>query len=329
MKTKLFSRISARVLDYFLFYFTIIFTLKLFPYAIDERTWLFFLLFLPLLFIPVEAVFISLLGTTLGKYLFNIRVKDQKGQKLSLFKSLKRAFFEGWRNLFPLNLAHLICFFHNKGHSTLDQEQEIEIEAKPKKGFKFLLGASLLSLSFLTFFYEEEIKAKITQQEGLFSILDLSKDWKEFKGKSEFFTVLFPKEPKSQEKKLPVPGKEPLDYYEHLFEEGDITYSVSYTNLPQAWLKWSHSLVLKGAIKLIASNTPSTSIRQRRITNIGNKTALDFILQQKNKLTEGRLLINGTTLYKIEVSYPKNQGDELSENISYFIDSFQLKANKA
>ncbi len=44
-----------------------------------------------LLWLPIEAIFLAVIGTTLGKWLFGIRVIHASGKKLSYFAALKRA----------------------------------------------------------------------------------------------------------------------------------------------------------------------------------------------------------------------------------------------
>lgn len=58
---------------------------------LPENSGLLTLMVVPLLWLPVEATFLALVGTTPGKWCFGIRITDDLGQKLSWISALKRA----------------------------------------------------------------------------------------------------------------------------------------------------------------------------------------------------------------------------------------------
>lgn len=325
----LIRRILARLLDYSLFYFAanLIFTLS--SLHIDERMTLIFLAFLPLFFIPFEVLFLTLCGTTPGKALFGLRVRTQKGNKLTIREATLRSISESWKNLIPINLGYLLYFLQTNGEMPLDKKHTFTIETIKRSRVRTLIGSLLLALSFTTFLYEEEIVQKVTKSGGLFQFIGGSKEWPAFTQAKEEFSIHFPKSPEEVNKKLPVPGGAPLDYFEHMFKsEEDVIYSVSYTTLPGSLLKWSTGLVLKGSIKIIATQLTHAEIMTKRVVQWKEHPALDFRLYQPGREIQGRLILIGSTLYKVEVNYPEALKNEVSENINYFVESFNPNTAK-
>lgn len=325
----LFRRILARLLDYSIFYFAtnILFTFS--SIHIDERSILIFLLFLPLFFIPFETLFLTLLGTTPGKALFGLRVRTAEGKKLSIREATMRSLSEGWKNLIPINLGYLLYFVQTQGEMPLDKKHQFSVETFKRSKFRTILGSLLLGLSFTTFFFEEELVQKMTKSGGLFQFVGGSKEWSAFTQTKEEFSIQFPKTPEEINKKLPVPGGAPLDYFEHMFKsDDDVIYSVSYTTLPNSLLKWSSGLVLKGSIKIIATQLTHAEIRTKRVVQWKEHPALDFRLYQPGREIQGRLILIGSTLYKVEVNYPNELKNDVSENVSYFVESFSPNYEK-
>ncbi len=92
IKEKGVERFFAKLIDITPYFLILYFLLNI--------HWFKALLISVLLVIVTGAVFEALLGTTLGKYLFKLKVLDDDGKKPSFFKSLKRNAL-GLLNLFP------------------------------------------------------------------------------------------------------------------------------------------------------------------------------------------------------------------------------------
>lgn len=87
-------RYWARMIDVFIFSvildIALLYVFDLFGLNIVERIVL-SICFL-LAWLPVEAVLLSVLGTTAGKWLFNIQIRDEQGEKLSFRAAMNRGF---------------------------------------------------------------------------------------------------------------------------------------------------------------------------------------------------------------------------------------------
>lgn len=104
------------------------------------------------------------------------------------------------------------------------------------------------------------------------------KKWVTFNPSGEHFAASFPKKPKSNERKLPIPGSDNfLNYKEYFCElDGDILFSVSYTVLPDGWLKYGNTLVLGGALKVIMQELGKTQLVGKETTEFKSFPALDY-----------------------------------------------------
>jgi|GEM_PF-2198804 len=154
------------------------------------------------------------------------------------------------------------------------------------------------------------------------------KKWTVFNPKEEHFAASFPKKPESEERKLPIPGGgAPLDYHEFFCEtEGAVRYSVSYTTLPEGWLKYGNSLVLGSALKVIMQEVGKTQLVGKNTTEFKSFPALDYehytTLQEGQIECAGTLILVGNILYKVELSYPLELHSQLQDHVAYFIENF-------
>ena len=91
------QRISARLIDYLLFFVLVGIFISFLPYFIDAYIYYLLALAIPFLWLPLEALLTSFIGTTPGKALFGITLRDSMGCKLSFLSALKRSTFIGKR----------------------------------------------------------------------------------------------------------------------------------------------------------------------------------------------------------------------------------------
>src|ERR1051326_6135030 len=89
----LWFRALARFCDYCLFYLTLGAITLFLPFFYGPLFYYLLALAVPVLWAPLEALLISKWGTTPGKALLGLSVRDPFGFKLSFSASLRRAFF--------------------------------------------------------------------------------------------------------------------------------------------------------------------------------------------------------------------------------------------
>ena len=92
--------------------------------------------------------------------------------------------------------------------------------------------------------------------------------------------------------------------------------------LPSKWRLAGSSTLLKGGLDIMVKYMPDTTLIDKKfITHQGHR-GLDFHLKQGEDEVQGRLILVGTTLYKLTVTYPLSLEQEVQDNP--FLDSFDL-----
>jgi uncharacterized RDD family membrane protein YckC len=345
------TRFFARLLDYSLFYCLLILPF-FFASLIDNDLIHFAAIYLiPLLWIPLEALFISLLGTTPGKFLFGIFIKDAGNKKIPFTKALKRSFKVWYKGVFgnlPLiNLYYVVKRFleiRKNGLLSFDKEAGIIFYQKRKRSIRTTLASCMLGFLGTFFVAEYEIREAIinsgSKQTFISSQITLAeekdlkeagvtptKKWNCYKDPEGNFEIHFPGNPDESFKNIPIPKtKDSLPYYTVNFklDDHDIEYNLNYTTLPKNWLKWKPALLMKGALKIICSKLSEGKILSKSFFTLKDLPTLEFVLQKPdNKLSSGRLILIDNVLYKIEVIYPKEKKDLIDMNVKTFLQSFK------
>lgn len=337
--TKPLSRFLARILDYSLFY--TLFVLPLFFTSLidHDMTHVICVLLIPLFWIPFEALSISLLGTTPGKALFGIQVRDSNGKKLPLITSFKRAlsiWIKGLGlNLPVLNIALAVRQFNairKTGRTSIDQKLNINLYYKKRSRFRAVIGSLLIAFFSLFFVAEYELREVATSSNQEFfskNFFNKGLNWKAYADPEGAYAIEFPGTPEAKSTHLPIPNsKEKLPFHtvNYQLEKEGVEYSLNYTTLPKNWLKWKASLLLRGALKIITTQMSQAKIIKKSSNSYNNYPALEFILAKKNNLEcAGRLVLVDNVLYKLEVTYPKDKEDVVQEDLSIFLQSFNPK----
>ncbi len=290
------ARFCAQAIDYALFYLFFSLTSLFLPFYIEDLYYLGFIVLVPLLFAPIEAILISKYKTTIGKSLFGIRVENHLGGRLPFLIALKRAFFFGTRpgvirqkaRGFALNLVAI---------ATLS----------------FLMGVS---------FFEKEITMLTTGFEK-YKTID---GWIDYASGDGRFHVLLPEVPEEVSRVLPVPShNRNLEYQELTSHQTQkVYYSISYMDLPKKWKLAGSSRLLQGALDLIVNHTPGAKLLFKGMTKHRNFRALDFHLTQGSEEVQGRLILVGMTLYRLTVVYPPALAHQSQHE--QFLDSFEMKS---
>lgn len=289
-KNSFIYRVFARALDYSLTYLFGTGLSLFFLYAPEFYFNLLFPLTIPLIWAPIEALSISLTGTTPGKMFFGLSVVGEDGKNLSFGSSLKRSLFIGS----PGKIER----------STLG------IARKIFGGIMILLCifAGIFSIAQQKF---DEVKDPFGNLPG----------WVNYADTDERFTIDFPKNPEYQSKQLEVPRAGEISYEEYIVEVKNASYSVSYVDFPKKWrLLGSQKLLKKSLELLVAHDKVPQQLMSKTLTTHGRHPALDFILKKEDQVVHGRLVLVGTTLYKLAVGYP----NEIEERVVHlhFLDSF-------
>ena len=101
-------------------------------------------------YLLIESILLSTLGTTLGKWLFNVSVEDAQGKKLSFRIALERTFlvyFRGLALLLPLisiiTLFYAYAALKSSGTTSWDKECHTVVSHQ-KIGFVHILTALIL-----------------------------------------------------------------------------------------------------------------------------------------------------------------------------------------
>jgi len=289
------ARCCAQIVDYLFLYLAVSLSSLFLPFYVDDLAYLGLVIVLPFLWMPIEAFLLSKYKTTPGKKIFGIRVEDHLAGKLPFWIALKRTCFWGRRP----GLIRQTCI----------------------SGIRSCM--SLVALVFLMSFcfFEQEIVMVTTGWENYRTI----DGWIDYTSTEGNFKVLFPDDPYIESKMLPVPSQHrDLQYQELTSYQGKkVYYSISYMGLPRKWkLAGSHRL-LQGALDLIVEHMPEAKLLCKNMTKHQTFRALDFHLEQGEEEVQGRLILVGTTLYRLTVVYPPELAHQLQHHA--FLDSFEVQ----
>lgn len=340
-KAKPLTRFLARFLDYSIFYTVLILPLFFGSLFNSDLTHLLAILSIPALWVPIEALLISLLGTTPGKALFGIQIRDSKERKLPFKLSLKRAALTWVKGMgFNLPVVNLGCaiyrFYQIKktGRTSLDEDLNVQVYQKKKRSLRTLLGSALVALFSLFFIAEHDVKEVVTSTEASFFSKDRaflkssgSTNWTNYEDPEGAYAIQFPGTPEAESTQLAIPrSKEKLPFHTIQFDKEGVEYSLNYTTLPKNWLKWKPSLLLKGALKVLSSHLSQGKILKKTAKSYNSYPSLEFMLAKKNNLKcSGRLVLVDNVLYKIDMTYPEELEEEIQEELNTFLESFEPK----
>ncbi len=290
------ARFCAQAIDYALFYLAFSLTSLFLPFYIEDFYYLGFMVFIPILFAPVEALLISLYKTTIGKSLFGIRVENHLGGRLPFLIALKRSSFFGTRP----------GVIRQKARSIL-------LNVMAVATLTCLMGVS---------FFEKEITMLTTGFEK-YKTID---GWIDYASGDGGFHVLLPEVPAEVSKVLPVPSQNKNLTYQELtsHQTQKVYYSISYMDLPKKWKLAGSSRLLQGALDLILDHTPGARLLFKGMTKHKNFRALDFHLTQGGEEVQGRLILVGMTLYRLTVVYPPALAHQSQHE--QFLNSFEVKS---
>jgi len=149
------------------------------------------------------------------------------------------------------------------------------------------------------------------------------KKWSKFDPKDEEFSVRLPSKPKHITKEFPIPRSEDtLPYHEYQCTEGEMVVSVSYTKLPESFMKWGSKIVLSGGMKVIIAELNGAHLTSQESNTFKSFPSLDFEHYLGEQETAGTLVLVKNILYKVEISYPAHARAQVQNKLAQFIESF-------
>lgn len=287
-------RALARFCDYSIFFLFLGAITLFLPYFYGPFFYYAIAAAVPFLWIPVEALLYNKWGTTPGKALFGITVRNRVNANLSYLAGLKQALF------FP-------------GRTGFMRQKKASWK---RKLFAFLT----CSLFVLGAVYGNILSTwSVGLEKGI------SPDgWVQYSCEDTGFKVSFPTDPEAESKELVIPDSgKVLNYKEITSDENNkVLYSVSHMELPRKWRLAADTTLLKGVLEQMVLHIPGTELMEKEFKSIGSYRVLDFTMKQDKEEVMGRLIIVSGTLYKLTITYPPSHRDKLADNP--FLDSFEV-----
>ncbi len=287
------NRLFARFVDYGTFYLSGILVYLMLPLEWGEYFYCFFALAVPFIWPFIEAILVSSKGKTLGQKMFGMKIEDGRGSTLAFKQALQRALFIGKR-------PGIIKF-------------------KQINRYQYLVTLFLAIACVSSLFLGEEISNVAVEYEQ-----NMTKEgWIQYSSKDERFTVNFPKKPEHETLSFDLPNSDKSLDLKEVKAVADVEFSVSYVELPRKWRIFSSTTLLKGAMNVVVENMPGAKIMQKTHMKYKNYPGIDFHMTQNGNEIEGRLILVGSTLYKLTVTRPQEIAHEVQHE--EFLDSFDLK----
>jgi uncharacterized RDD family membrane protein YckC len=189
-----------------------------------------FILIIP--WMVIEAFIIAKYGTTPGKALLGIRLKDSSGSNLKFRQALWRNGHVWWRGLgtgFPLisafTMAHAHGVFKKTGSTSWDRDGNFRVQYKEPRN-PYGMGIGLIILILLTAFpyileskYPNNVKIESKNIE--------SKAWVSYSDPKGTFTTMFPTAPVVSQATEKFNNKGTFTTYQFKASQGGLNYSVS------------------------------------------------------------------------------------------------------
>jgi hypothetical protein len=287
-------RALARFCDYSLLFLAIGLVTLFLPFFYGPLFYYILAAALPLIWAPIEAFCVSKWGTTPGKALFGLSVRNAVGSLLNYTDALK------WSLFLP-------------GRKGIVRQKGVSWKRK--------LCAFLISSSFMTGAIYGNVLALWTV--GLEKGISPT-GWVQYSSEDVGFKVSFPTDPEAASKELVIPDSGKILEYKEITsgENEKVQYSLSHLELPRKWRLAGDTTLLKGVLDLIVSHTEGAVLIEKEFKALGPHRVLDFKIKQGKDEVKGRLIIVAGTLYKLTVVYPPSHASKLEDNL--FLDSFEV-----
>lgn len=281
-KVSLLVRLCARLVDYSLLFLVGVGVSLALPCEVSGWFYLYWALSLPLAWVPIQALLLSTWGTTPGKASFRCKVRNALGRRLNFRSALKRALFIG---------------------------QTGELYQKPLKGLRRVLSYGLtLGLFVFTLFSPSVTDYNIGLQRQ-----QTTTGWVHYFAKDAGFYVDFPNFPEVEAKEMEVPNVDkPVNYNEYTSQHSkNVSYSVSYIDLPKKYGFVSSKRILKGVFDVMLKADTESSLLSKEHASHKEYGTLDYRLKKGDEEVMGRLIRVGKRIFKLTVTYPPSVADQL------------------
>ena len=149
--------------------------------------------------------------------------------------------------------------------------------------------------------------------------------WKQFSSPEGGFTILMPVPPTQ---KSQTADSAPMSLDAHFFtaslEEGKVTYTVSYTNLPEEMAQFPPNLILDSLSSRFTNDSKLKLLNQKDI-NLERYSGKEFKFEAPGEiLVSYRAYLVEKRLYQVTTEIPKDRESALSSDTDRFMNSFQL-----
>jgi hypothetical protein len=187
------------------------------------------------------------------------------------------------------------------------------------KNILFILVAAGAAGAGIFTFISKDVHKQLTQ-------VETEKKWIAYSSSDQRFQVQFPKFPIHESKQIEIPNaNQSIDYKEMRAETSQIAYSVSYIDFPKKWrLVGSNTLLKKSLAVLIEHETAGQQLLEQTPTRHNGLPALDYLVKRGEEQIQGRLIVSGTTLYRLTTTYLPTLASDIQH--TQFVESFQLNA---
>lgn len=150
--------------------------------------------------------------------------------------------------------------------------------------------------------------------------------WQDFSSKTGSFTISMPGTPAESVQPLETPMGEIKNYaFTSKQQDGKVTYSVSYVDLPDVVTSMNSTLVLE----MVASglvNNDNVKVLKEQATKLQEHPGRTFKLSTPgDKLTHHHAYLVKNRLYQVVVEHPVAQEVALMEDVERFFTSFKLQ----
>jgi hypothetical protein len=283
------------------------------------------LLFTPLLFAPLDALFLKLTRSSMGKSLFSLYAFNNKSTSWlsAIHGAFKQALFNQLMLIFPITL-----FFY-KWLKRLNLSLTVKKRTIRERLVSF---CTILMMISYALFSKEMAVQKLS---SYFVTHDIKKsessaedNWIAQSDENLKFKAYFPGKIQLSEERIEIPNTvRVLNLKTYTNKSDSIEYELTHTKLPSSWVKWSNKLVLNGALNALCDYEKGKITSRKNIT-IGGKNGIEFVMKLDNKMKSGRLILDKQTLYRIEgiweSDFPIQKEHE--ERLEKFIDLFSLNS---
>ncbi len=277
-------------------------------YFLDDSIALAALCALPFFFL-VNALLLSVWKTTLGHALFGLQLTDPKGEKLSFLAACKSYFVKGSKP----SLSSAWKTFFGKDQNFLWRNKPLKWPIRAIAAILIFFSISSLPVTGGMM----EIRTALMQHV-------LMTGWVQYNSSEGRFSIHFPSKPKLSATEVPIEDtNQSLRINEFVSSPSkELSYTISYTDLPSKWTAYGSRLLLKETLKIMLENHPGLHLLNQEFNVYSGYRVLDYKALNGKEQIEGRLILVGNKLYRLTVAHPKDSSCE--EQIQQFMSSLKI-----